>query len=78
VGADLYFEWYMQPQGYFSAGVYYKSLTDVLFNQAGVFGRDILDSGGVDRSGYTLTTLRNGGDGYLRGVEVAYSQSIAP
>ena len=78
VGADLYFEWYMQPQGYFSAGVYYKSLTDVLFNQAGVFGRDILNSGGVDRSGYTLTTLRNGGDGYLRGVEVAYSQSIAP
>lgn len=78
VGVDAYFEWYMQPQGYFSFGVYYKSLSSVLFSQSGGFGRDILNAGGVDRSGYTLTTLRNGGDGYLRGAEIAYSQSIEP
>jgi len=78
VGIDAYYEWYMKPQGYLSVGVYYKKLSNVLFTQAGVFGRDILNSNGVDRSGYSFTTLRNGGDGYLRGVEVAYDQSIDP
>ncbi|WP_309645697.1 TonB-dependent receptor, partial [Phenylobacterium sp.] len=76
IGVDAYFEWYMQPRGYFSFGVYYKDLKDVLFSAADVFGSPLLNSGGVDRSGYTLTTLRNGGDGYIRGLEVAYSQSI--
>lgn len=76
VGFDAYFEWYLQPRGFFSVGVYYKDIKDTLFNQAGVFGLTTLNSAGVDRSGYTLTTLRNGGDGYLRGVELAYSQSV--
>ena len=75
VGFDAYLEWYIQPRGFFSIGAYYKDLTGVLFTQSGVFGRDILNSPGVDRSGYTLSTLRNGGDGYLRGIEIAYSQS---
>ncbi len=74
VGVDLYYEWYLRPRGIISAGVYHKQLTDVLFSQADVFGRDILNSGGVDRSDYTLTTLRNGGDGYITGLEFAYSQ----
>lgn len=75
IGVDAYFEWYLKPRGFFSLGVYYKDLSKVLFSQAGVFGSDILNSNGVDRSGYTLTTLRNGGDGYIVGVEAAYSQS---
>ena len=76
VGVDAYFEWYLQPRGFFSAGVYYKDISDVLFVQSGVFNRDILNSGGIDRSGYTLTTLRNGGAGYIRGVEFALQQSV--
>lgn len=76
IGVDAYFEWYMQPRGFLSFGVYYKDLKDVLFTQSGVFGRDTLNSNGVDRSGYNFNTLRNGGDGYIRGVEVAYSQSL--
>lgn len=76
IGVDGYFEWYMQPRGFFSVGVYYKDLRDVLFNQSGVFGRDILNSGGIDRSGYTLNTLRNGGKGYLLGAEAALQQSL--
>ncbi|HEU4774918.1 MAG TPA: TonB-dependent receptor, partial [Lysobacter sp.] len=32
IGLDAYFEWYMRPQGFFSAGVYYKDLRDVLFD----------------------------------------------
>lgn len=74
VGVDLYYEWYLQPRGILSAGVYHKKLSNVLFTAADTFGLDVLNSGGVDRSGYTLTTLRNGGDGHITGVELAYSQ----
>lgn len=76
VGVDAYFEWYMTPRGFLSFGVYYKDLKDVLFTQSGVFGRDTLNFGGVDRSGYTLTTLRNGGSGHLLGAEAAIQQSL--
>lgn len=78
MGVDAYFEWYMQPQGFFSAGVYYKDLKDVLFTQSDVFGRDVLNSNGVDRSGYQLNTLRNGGDGRIFGAEVSFQQSLEP
>ncbi|MCU0881469.1 MAG: TonB-dependent receptor, partial [Hyphomonadaceae bacterium] len=74
IGVDAYWEWYMQPQGYMSVGVFYKSLSDVLFNQSGIFGLDILNSGTVDRSGYTLTTLRNGGEGHIAGIELTWNQ----
>lgn len=78
IGVDAYYEWYMASGGYLSLGVYYKHLKDVLFTQSGNFGRDTLNFGGVDRSGYTLNTLRNGGKGHLLGAEAAISQSIEP
>ncbi|MFN9927709.1 MAG: TonB-dependent receptor domain-containing protein, partial [Phenylobacterium sp.] len=76
IGGDSYFEWYMLPRGFLSVGVYYKDLKDVLFTQSGVFGRDVLNSAGIDRSGYTLSTLRNGGSGHLMGFEASVNQSI--
>jgi len=75
IGLDGYFEWYMQPRGYLSFGVYYKDLKGVLFTQS-VFGRDILNTGGVDRSRYTLTTLLNRGNGRLLGAEASIAQSL--
>jgi TonB-dependent receptor len=77
-GVDAYYEWYMASGGYLSLGVYYKNIKDALFSQSGVFGRDILNFGGVDRSGYTLSTLRNGGKGHILGAEAAIAQSIEP
>lgn len=77
-GVDVYYEWYMASGGYLSAGVYYKDIKDALFSQSGVFGRDTLNFGGVDRSGYTLSTLRNGGKGHILGAEAAIAQSIEP
>jgi len=77
-GVDAYYEWYMASGGYLSAGVYYKDIKDALFSQSGVFGRDTLNFGGVDRSGYTLSTLRNGGKGHILGAEAAIAQSIEP
>lgn len=77
IGVDAYFEWYMRPQGFFSAGVYYKNLRDVLFDvEIPRFGSDVLDRTGLDRSDYTYFTLANGGDGYIRGLELAYSQKF--
>jgi len=77
-GVDAYYEWYMASGGYLSLGVYYKDIKDALFTQSGVFGRDTLNFGGVDRSGYTLSTLRNGGKGHILGAEAAIAQSIEP
>jgi TonB-dependent receptor len=77
-GVDAYYEWYMASGGYLSVGAYYKDLKDALFFQSGVFGRDTLNLGGVDRSGYTLSTLRNGGKGHILGAEAAIAQSIEP
>jgi TonB-dependent receptor len=77
-GVDLYWEYYVQPRGYLSVGVYYKNLRDVLFEDSRLFGSDILNQDGVDRSGYTLTTLVNGGDGYIAGVEGAVQLQLDP
>lgn len=78
IGVDAYYEWYMASGGYLSLGVYYKDLKDTLFAQTGVFGRDTLNIGGVDRSGYAFSTLRNGGKGHLLGAEASIQQSIEP
>ena len=77
IGLDAYFEWYMRPQGFFSAGVYYKDLRDVLFDvEIPRFGSNDLNTPDFDRSQYTWFTLANGGDGYIRGLELAYSQKF--
>ncbi len=74
-GLDAYLEWYMPSGDFFSAGVFYKDLKDVLINQSNVFGLDTLDVAGIDRSGYTQSAIGNAGDGELSGVELAYVAS---
>jgi TonB-dependent receptor len=74
IGIDAYLEWYMNNRGFFSIGAYYKDLRDVLFNATTIFGSDVLNESGIDRSGYDFTTTLNGGDGEIKGIEIAYSQ----
>jgi TonB-dependent receptor len=74
-GVDAYFEWYLPSGDFFSAGVFYKDLRDVLVQQANVFGSDSLDVAGIDRSGYIQSAIGNAGDGELSGIEVAYVAS---
>lgn len=76
VGLDVYWEWYRADQGYMSVGVFHKDLSSVLFTQTGIFGLDVLDSPTIDRSGYTFSTLRNGGSGRITGVEFTWNQLI--
>ena len=77
-GVDTYFEWYVQPQGFVSVGAFYKTVEDVLFDDVRPFGLDVLDSGGIDRSAYTLSTITNGGNGYIYGLEATVQQQLEP
>lgn len=77
-GLDGYFEWYMRPQGYLMAGVFYKKLQDVLYKQSGTFGSTALNTGGVDRSAYEYSRLVNGGDGRIFGFEAAAQLQLEP
>ncbi|RVU06319.1 TonB-dependent receptor [Novosphingobium umbonatum] len=78
MGVDAYFEWYMRPSGFISAGLYYKKVSDVLYKSSRVFGSHALDSNGIDRSNYTYTGINNAGNGHLMGLELAVQQSLEP
>ncbi len=77
-GVDAYLEWYIEPQGYLMAGVFYKEVQDVLYTQRRTFGSDALDSGGIDRSGYAFSGITNGGTGRLFGLEAAAQLQLEP
>lgn len=77
-GVDAYFEWYMRPQGYLMAGVFYKKVQDVLYRQTRTFGSNALDAGGIDRSGYVFSGITNGGDGRVFGFEAAAQLQLEP
>jgi TonB-dependent receptor len=77
-GIDAYYEVYAQPQGYFMLGAYYKRVEDVLYTQRRTFGTDLLNFGGVDRSGYAFSGIANGGKGRIFGVEAAFQAQLEP
>lgn len=77
-GVDAYFEWYVRPQGYLMAGVFYKQVEDVLYRQTRTFGSTALNSNGFDRSNYRYSGITNGGDGRIFGFEVAAQLQLDP
>jgi TonB-dependent receptor len=75
-GIDVYYEWYIEPEGFLSAGVFYKDISDVLFLSSRVFGiTDFNTPTNPNRDDYTFNGITNGGDGWLQGFEVFYSQT---
>lgn len=77
-GVDAYYEWYLQPQGYFMLGAFYKRVEDVLYTSRRTFGSNVLDFNGIDRSGYAFSGITNGGKGRLYGIEAAVQISLEP
>ena len=77
-GVDAYYEYYIQPQGYLMIGAFYKRAEDVLFDDSRLFNSTVLNFGGVDRSQYVLSTVTNGGSGYVYGVEAAVQLQLEP
>ncbi len=77
-GVDAYYEWYVQPQGYFMLGAFYKRVDDVLYTSRSTFGSNALDSNGIDRSGYAFSGITNGGSGRVYGFEAAVQFQLEP
>ncbi|MDZ7588440.1 MAG: TonB-dependent receptor [Parasphingorhabdus sp.] len=68
-GLDASAEYYLPGNGIISVAGFYRSVDDVLYSSSRVVGDDLYNSGGVDRSGYRLTSTFNGSNGNLYGVE---------
>jgi TonB-dependent receptor len=77
-GVDAYFEWYLRPQGYLMAGVFYKKIEDFLYNSSRTFNSSALNSNGIDRSGYVYSGIVNGGSGRIYGLEAAAQLQLEP
>jgi len=71
-GVDASVEWYFAPASLLAVNAYHREVQDVLFDSTQVVGDDSYNFDGVDRSGYLLSTVMNGGDGHLSGVEFVY------
>ncbi len=65
---DLMWEIYMKPVGIFSAGVFYKDLTDIIY----FFNVDEV----VDGEEFEVIQPRNGDSGELFGVEFAFQKNF--
>ncbi|ESQ76760.1 TonB-dependent receptor [Asticcacaulis sp. AC402] len=70
VGLDAYLEYYGSNDTFFSAGVFYKDISDVLLSTSTTYGKDDLDVTGFDRTNYAYSTVINGGDGHIQGLEL--------
>ncbi len=77
-GVDAYYEYYVQPQGYFMVGAFYKRVEDVLYTARRTFGSNALDTNGIDRSGYAFSGITNGGKGRIFGFEAAVQFQLGP
>jgi len=72
---DLSLEYYFEPAGYLSAGVFLKEIKDFIYGDVGaVIGAGPNNGFDGDYEGYELSRNRNGGSGRVRGFEVAYNQ----
>jgi TonB-dependent receptor len=65
---DVMWELYMKPVGIFSAGVFYKDLTDIIY----LFNVDEI----VDGEEFEIIQPRNGDSGELWGVEFAFQKNF--
>jgi TonB-dependent receptor len=75
---DLGLEYYFNPVGLLSAGVFLKELSSFIFTaDVGVIP-DGPDNGFAGQyAGYTLRTQSNGGSARVRGLELAYQQQFS-
>lgn len=72
---DVGLEYYFEPVGLFSAGVFLKEIKQFIFTRAGAVIQD--DGGDYSQyAGYTFTSQYNGGSARVRGFELAYQQQF--
>jgi TonB-dependent receptor len=74
---DLMADYYFEPAGLFSVGVFTKEIKRFIYTAGGAIVGSGQDNGfGGDYSGYALTTQYNGGFAKIRGFEVNYLQQF--
>jgi TonB-dependent receptor len=74
---DLGAEYYFEPAGLVSAGVFLKEITDFIYTDSSQFIAAGDDNGFEgEYVGYNLRTSANGGFGRVRGLELAYQQQF--
>src|SRR5690606_34745234 len=75
---DLSLEYYFEPAGVFSVGVFHKDITDFFGTIAKFVDEDDLVAYNLDPQylGYNLETTINAGDAKITGFEFNYSQQL--
>ncbi len=74
---DLAVEYYFEPAGVVSAGVFYKELKDFIYTAGGVTVPAGADNGfNGDYAGFVMTTQYNGGFAKIKGLELNYNQQF--
>jgi TonB-dependent receptor len=73
---DLSFEYYFEPAGLISAGVFRKDVTDFISSETRVIGAGAGNGFGGDFEGFNFVTSRNLGSAKIEGVELSYSQQF--
>ena len=74
---DLSAEYYFEPVGTVSVGLFYKEIKDFIFSRGGQIVGSGVDNGfDGNYEGYLLTQQDNGGGAKLKGVEFNYSQQF--
>jgi len=72
---DLSAEFYFEPAGLFTVGVFQKDLKKFIYTASGGIVPSGQDNGfGGEYAGYTMTTQYNGGSATIRGIELSYLQ----
>jgi TonB-dependent receptor len=74
---DLSLEYYLQPMGQLSVGLFRKDLTDFVFRQEiGVVAAGPDNGYDGQYAGYDIVTNGNGGTGRVDGIEISYLQQL--
>ena len=74
---DLSAEFYFEPAGMFTAGVFQKDISKFIYTAGGTLVGSGADNGfNGDYAGFTMTTQYNGGFAKVRGLELGYSQQF--
>ncbi|MGH7946981.1 MAG: TonB-dependent receptor domain-containing protein, partial [Opitutaceae bacterium] len=74
---DLMGEFYFEPAGMFTAGVFQKDISKFIYTAGGAVIGSGADNGfNGEYTGFALTTQYNGGSAKVRGFEVSYNQQF--
>jgi TonB-dependent receptor len=73
---DVSLEYYFEPAGVFSVGLFHKDIKNFIFTHESTLGSGAGNGFDGRFEGYDLTTQLNGGSAEVKGIEFNYSQRL--